>query len=309
MKKKNILLCLIFLVLFSSAVCADNGLPVSFLFLKLPVGAAAAGMGEAYSSIAEGAYAMHWNPACLSENKSKEIMFMRDNYIEDLSHSYIGFAGYFQKISGTIGFDISYIDNGDFDKTYITNGTSYINAGKFSARDYVLGLHYSKNTDKKLKFGASLKYLNSKIDDSTANGVSLNLGWKLSMQSFGNDFDYGFVVQNIGTKIKYDIQKEDLPLTVKFGLNTNILESPNFYLKTAADIVKTKNSDLYFAAGIELMYQKKFALRAGYNGQYDDGEGLSLGCGAQFNFLKFDYAYNIMDDLSDAHRMSINIRF
>ena len=99
MKKKNILLCLIFLVLFSSAVCADNGLPVSFLFLKLPVGAAAAGMGEAYSSIAEGAYAMHWNPACLSENKSKEIMFMRDNYIEDLSHSYIGFAGYFQKIS------------------------------------------------------------------------------------------------------------------------------------------------------------------------------------------------------------------
>ena len=57
-------------------------------FLSIEVGSNAVGMGGAYTSIANDATAMYWNPAGLSFHDTKEVYFNHANWIADISFDY-----------------------------------------------------------------------------------------------------------------------------------------------------------------------------------------------------------------------------
>ena len=59
-------------------------------FLSIEVGSNAVGMGGAYTSIANDATAMYWNPAGLSFHDTKEVYFNHANWIADISFDYFG---------------------------------------------------------------------------------------------------------------------------------------------------------------------------------------------------------------------------
>ena len=61
-------------------------------FLSIGVGAKATGMGGAFTSIADDATAMYWNPAGLGFYNTKEVYFNHSNWIADISFDYFGFT-------------------------------------------------------------------------------------------------------------------------------------------------------------------------------------------------------------------------
>ena len=61
-------------------------------FLSIGAGSAAVSMGGAFTSVANDATAMYWNPAGLGFYKTKEVYFNHANWIADISYDYFGFT-------------------------------------------------------------------------------------------------------------------------------------------------------------------------------------------------------------------------
>jgi len=136
-------------------------------FLNLPVGARASAMGGAYSAISEEASAVYWNPAGLVQIPKLSAIFMRTQYVADISYQYAAYAhrlSYDSVIAGAVFLtDIGAIDRTDIDGT---------NLGTFAPRDQVFTISYSKailelsDKDMDVSLGVSGKYIRSTIVES-----------------------------------------------------------------------------------------------------------------------------------------------
>src|SRR3989338_2738082 len=74
-------------------------------FLNLPIGARAAGMGGAYTAVSEDASAIYWNPAGLVQIPKLSAIFMRAQYLEEISYQYAAYAhrlSYDSVIAGSV---------------------------------------------------------------------------------------------------------------------------------------------------------------------------------------------------------------
>ncbi|MFC2061091.1 OmpA family protein [Elusimicrobiota bacterium] len=102
------------LKIFIAALMIASPLTVSAHFEDIGVGARSIGMASAYTAIAEDAYAMYYNPACLEGVKWKELGMNYEKLylgLSDNSNLGSGYVGYAQelksigklKLGGTIG--------------------------------------------------------------------------------------------------------------------------------------------------------------------------------------------------------------
>ena len=90
MRKLNKYIILFFLI--TSVYAVDKTGTTAAKFLSIGEGSKASGMGGAFTSIANDATAMYWNPAGLSFNNTKEVYFNHANWIADISFDYFGFT-------------------------------------------------------------------------------------------------------------------------------------------------------------------------------------------------------------------------
>ena len=83
-----IIFCTYFFI--GNAYAVDKTGTTAAKFLHMNVGSRAVGMGGAFTSIANDATAMYWNPAGLGFHKVKEVFFNHSNWIADISYDYFG---------------------------------------------------------------------------------------------------------------------------------------------------------------------------------------------------------------------------
>ena len=79
-------------------------------FLKIGVGARAAAMGEAFSAVASDGTSLYWNPAGLTQLKTKEISATYNSWFEEIKQGYLSLT--FLSSRGTMGLGINYVDMG-----------------------------------------------------------------------------------------------------------------------------------------------------------------------------------------------------
>jgi len=279
-------------------------------FLNLPVGARAAAMGGAYSAISEEASAVYWNPAGLVQIPKLSAVFMRSQYLADISYQYAAYAhrlSYDTVIAGSVLMtDIGSITERDL------SGTE---SGSFTPRDQVFTLSYSKailefsDKDIDVSVGVSAKYIKSSIVGS-AKSYAGDVG--IMTYNFG-DIPYRLSVTatNMGGGLKYDKESNPLPLTFKLGGAIN----PFRNILIAADVVfpKQNNPNLLFGAELALTPNEltRLCVRAGLNAQQirDGVGGLSMGVGATLHFFSLDYAFVPMGELGATHRISLTFDF
>ena len=77
--------CLLLCAAARAGFCANNAGTGTASFLKLPVDARSAGMGDAVAAGARGAMALFQNPAGLADS-STEISFSHAMLVEDISY-------------------------------------------------------------------------------------------------------------------------------------------------------------------------------------------------------------------------------
>src|SRR5713226_8824021 len=73
-----------------SAVLAD---PAGFAFLEVPAGARASALGGGYTSLAQGAEAVYWNPAGLEGTHGVELAAAHYEFIQVLRDEQFAIAG------------------------------------------------------------------------------------------------------------------------------------------------------------------------------------------------------------------------
>lgn len=308
MKKSLTLLITFGLILGTvSAGIADPKKTTTAQFLTFDVAARAAGMGGAFAGVADDASALYYNPAGLGDIIDREALATYHSRFSELSDP-VNFL-YLSYVHPTpwasFGGSLTYLSSGDIPGYDVTGkkGTT------FTTRDLAVSFGLGKRVWEDLALGATLKLINSKIeDDSSKPGIAADLGALYEIPIPG--LLLGATIKNLGTGLKYDDgESNDLPLMLKAGLSYSIVKTSEQKLQGALDGNIFKDGD-YISAGLEYWYQRAFALRIGYSSSAPDLDGgLTIGTGFRGANFGLDYTYRSFGDLGDAHQISLLGKF
>lgn len=319
MYKKVLFYSVLFCACAAAAPCAragfsgDDAGTAAAQVLKLGAGARAAGMGDAFTAVADDASAVYWNPGGLAWSKKHSVSLMHAMLVEDISYDWLG---YVQPLgAGTFGAGLQRLSYGSLAGTDATG----LETSGFSPAETAVTLSYGIGSGD-FGFGGSLKYISGKIKRSaSAFAADLGVNYHTSPESGPSmedadysRFSFGFALRNLGGKIKYVSAADPLPLTFKAGA----AYKPEAEWTVAADAELPYDNSLVLGLGGEygrrLEGGLKVSARAGYNTRTKDLGGLSgitLGAGGNYDNISVDYAFIPFGDLGTAHKISLSIDF
>ena len=320
----------LFLVLFPALNLTPYTLNEAFAsgktgaaFLKVGVGARPAGMGGAFTAIANDVTAIHWNPAGLTQLSKREISAMHNEWIGDLRYDFLGYVHPIKSVSSeqlavnreTIGISVVYLSMGEMERRGERRERLSDN---FSAYDFATTLTYSRMVGQKTGLGLNLKFIQQKIEDERAFGVAVDLGTQLKVKS--EKVKVGFVIQNLGPKMRFIKESYSLPLTLSGGAGYDF-GGVTLALDFKHQVIDSKTA---LSLGTEYWPLNIIALRAGYlirlldkaygsDSLEDKGmgefNGLGAGLGLRISGYQLDYSLVPYGDLGQTHRISFSAKF
>jgi len=272
-------------------------------FLKVGVGARELAMGSAASALTEGANSVNWNPGRLAALTKKNLTASYNALFIDESQGFIGYASPLSSNMGVIGVGVNYLTVSNIEKRA---GDTEDPDSKFSNNNTAVNLSYARAEVRPgLDLGASLKYIQQKLDTRNDKAIAVDVG---SVYKVNSDWTAGFSVRNLGSSIGPD----KLPLTLKGGAATRLL---NGKMTAAADLDWLAYDERFYVdLGAQYALNGYLDFRAGYQiGRSQDKlgglTGLSAGMGLKLERFNLDYAYVPFGDLGDTHRMTIGFNF
>lgn len=308
-------------------------------FLNIDVGARAVSMGGAFTTLANDASAVYWNPAGLARMDRPEAMFNHTQWLADIRFNFAALVIPMQQM-GTIGLSATFLT---MDEMEVTTTSSPMGNGElFSAGSYAFALSYAHTLTDRFSIGGSVKYVRENIYHCSANGFALDVGTLFETQF--NGLMIGMSISNYGTKMRmsgldllvpadYDPSIEgnndalnayfqtdgfDMPLMFRVGLGMDVLKGAgNSNLFLAVDALHPNDDVESLNVGAEYLFNNMVALRAGYRslfGSDDSEEGLTLGGGVNYRVVGFteirlSYAYQDFGILNNVQRVSVGLAF
>jgi hypothetical protein len=285
----------------TSIASDDKG--VSADFLNIGVGAREAGMGEAYTSLAEGPSAIFWNPAGLAFGENIQFSFSHFEWMQDISYDFFAAAYPLSDRIG-IGAGVQYLDYGKIDGyDGNDNPTGEIGGTYDLAATASLGYRISDH----LSFGLSGKYIMISLADIGASAMAADIAIRYS----DSKLMVGISAANLGGNLKFEIDENRLPANIRLGMAIMSLGG-------RATISTEIKKELYGAAslknGLEYNFDKRYFLRTGYGFSSENSagfdNGLTLGVGAILGPSQIDYSFTPYSRFSSEtiHRFSIGLR-
>lgn len=300
--KIRIIIILLTLICAVNFIFADNsgGSTAGNVLLVIPYSSVNASGNSGVGLANAGWQFIGVNPAHISFIEKKTAGFAHNKYIESTSQQGFTYATKIKKLK--VAGTITYFDYGDIRRT-----TYSVPSGNtdFSANDYIFSLFVQGPENKIFHSGVALKYLKEKIDNYSASAAALDAGIIYTQPE--NPFSAGLTIQNVGTKLKFESQKEDLPLLVKIGAAYKIFGD----IVTAHidwQKIKGKNSDIQIGAEANIM--KYCSLRVGYDSANDASKGITMGFDLNLqNGLELNYSYIPYNDFDNSHKFTVSYSF
>ncbi|TET11110.1 PorV/PorQ family protein [Candidatus Aerophobetes bacterium] len=279
------------LILAPDLICYANGPGTTTAnFLKIGLGARAVAMGEAFTALASDGTSLYWNPAGLTQLKTKEFSAAYNSWFEEIKQGYLSLI--FPTLRGTMGLGTNYVDMGKLEGRDVEGNPT----GDFTASDTHIFFGYARKF-KKSSWGLTVGWLQDTIKDDKKNTFLANIGF---LYPLSERFILGGVAQNIGGKLGSD----PLPLNFKVGAAFKFKA-----LTLAVDVVKPQDNEIYYCLGAEWWLRNALALRVGYKTNQDIGKGITAGIGLKMGKTSIDYGYVPYGDLGNTHRISLGMKF
>ncbi|MEW5995270.1 MAG: PorV/PorQ family protein, partial [Candidatus Zixiibacteriota bacterium] len=261
------------------------------------VGARALGMGGAFTSLADDAAAVFYNPAGLATVEYQEVSFMHMTLLEESSFN---FAGLVYPHPWLGGFGAAWLRLGTDD---IIRRSDFLDMGRF---DYVTSqflLSYGRVVNDDASIGLSFKVMHQSLADFSDYGIGLDLGGRARLY---RDLYCGLLIRDlIPPRLDLDGASESIPQSVVGGLSWHRFSvSERLTVTPILEVEKIEDRSVKLHAGVEGVLDGAYALRVGY-----DRDNLSFGTGLTRRGFKIDYAYKIMDVIDDSHRISFSYFF
>jgi len=273
--------------------------------LKIPVGARAISMGEAFTALADDSSALYWNPAGMSMLRQKEVSFMGSQLIEGVNYEQMAFVA--PGDSYAFGTNLSYLGYGTI--TGYDNTGSDIPTGNVSAYAYNLNGGISRLITDSLSLGVSGGLLHESLADVSANTFAVNAGalYTLPTHAWDGLYRAGLAVRNLGPGLEFISERDPLPREIALGASAQGIHK--LPLNLTADVGIPNDNSTYLSLGSEYWFRDMFAVRLGYAGSNNEGKGLRVGFGLKYGSLLFDYAYAGFGDFGATNRLSLSLRF
>ena len=281
-------------------------------FLEIGFGSKGIAMGDAVVSNVNDLSSIYWNPAGLSLMEKSQVIFEVHPWIVDINLGMAAVGINIQDI-GTIAVGITYADYGEMDVTTLERqeGTGE----KFSAQDFAASFSYARRLAEWFSFGASFKYISSKIWEVNASAIAVDLGVMINTEFFSvtgersDGLQIGMSISNYGTRMQYDgmnllnpidilpnengnyssvegafkLREWELPLLFRVGMTFTPLITENTKLRIAIDALHPNNNSESLNVGASYLWDidtfGELNLFAGYKGIFmiNSEYGISFG--------------------------------
>ncbi|MDE2141046.1 MAG: PorV/PorQ family protein [Elusimicrobia bacterium] len=272
-------------------------------FLTIGAGARYLGVGGTGTALANDASALYWNPAGLAGLEKREVTASHAELSQSVRHDFLAYAQPTEL--GTFAAGATYLSQSALEGRDAQGHPT----GGFQASDAALSLGYGRKTEW-ADLGATAKYIQSHIGSAQAETVALDLGARKAL----GPVVLGAALRNAGPGMKYDNQRNDLPLRLAFGA-AYAFAGGHALAAEWTNGPRGAGNDAGF--GGEYQAIKGVFLRAGYTTQtattggsgFDAARGLTLGIGLRSARWTIDYAAVPMGELGSTHRFTLGARW
>lgn len=269
-------------------------------FLELPVGARPAGLGGAYSALAEDAYAPVWNPAGLAFLQKAEVSGMHNEYVESTAYEFGSLAYPLAQRRG-VGLSIQYFRPGTINGLD-QNGTPIGDIGG-SFASYSASI--AQGFGERFALGVTGSWIRASIDDTSAQALAGTVG---ALYRPNNQWRWAAVIANAGQKLKFISTSDSLPLTYRVGGAYHPHRSWTFALEGSE-----LNEVLSGHVGLEYETAAGFAVRTGFNSERTRAlstlAGMSFGLNMAIWGQDLSYTWIPLSDIGSSHLISLIYRF
>ena len=288
---------LMLLVLAAPQLGAQNG----GLFLLVPFGARAVGLGEAVvADSALGTEAMWWNAAALARLPKREVAIHHSQTV--IATSDMVTYAVPSRVLGTLAASAYLVNYGDQQATDAQTGTPL---GTITNRNYQLALSYATPLGRRFNAGLTYKFVMLRFQCTGICGNVPVISGSTSALDVGAQYvlpvsfpvTLGASVRNVGPALQVrDAEQADpLPRLVQVGARARVpvqaLTEAKATLDVSADVVSAAAlGGRALGLGAALGYREQAFLRIGYKAQQGQGRGPSVGLGIQRGNIGIDIA-------------------
>ncbi len=278
------------------------------LFLLVPVGARAIGMGQAMAAAQPGSEAVWWNPAGLARIEEPEAAIHH-------SQTFVATGDALSIVvpSERLGVLTASVNILDFGTQQITDPVTGEPFGDVTIRNIVYAATYATTIGSRINAGVSYKLVQFRFDcnpscgdiKSVASTSALDAGAQYDMHGVV-PVTLGVVLRNFGPRlqVKDEEQADDLPTRVQIGVRYE-LPSLEAYLQdtrvfVAGDVIDgVAFNEPAASIGTDIVWNDRIHVRGGYLFENSAAAGASLGFGLVLEDLVLDIA-RIFEDFSSS---------
>ncbi len=283
-------------------------------FLKIEVGARAAGMGNAFVAVADDASAVFWNAAGIARidpNKS-ELSLNHANWIADLNFDQVGYVFHVKRIPGAFSVHARALSMNPMVETTAYQPDPVEGTGRtFDAGMMTAGLTYARSFTDKFSAGFTANFVHEGLAEFNQQTYAFDIGTLYDVGVAG--MKIGMTISNIGSQVKFIDRDARIPALFRVGSSLNLLQSADQRLVGSLEFSHPPDNAERLNVGAEYSFKNFAHVRGGYNINYD-AEGIAGGVGFHFPVsvageADLDYAYTDMQDLGGVHRFSLTFEF
>ncbi|CAM1373843.1 type IX secretion system outer membrane channel protein PorV [Tenacibaculum xiamenense] len=349
MRKLTTLLLL--LLGFSLTTKAQQGITTATPFLLITSDARAGGMGDIGVATSSDAFSIFHNASKTAFNENEiSIGINYTPWLRNLTDDiFAGNLSYVQRFkeNAAFGVDLKYFSLGRIDLTDNSGNPT----GSISPNELAITGTYSMKLSETFSMGVGLKYINSNLDVSNnldavnSFAVDISAYYRSEEENYGSfngRYRLGINIANIGPKVEYTPGDPNfIPTNLKLGggfdfilddynllgLNVEFTKllvpsSPNstrswfegMFTSLGDRSFSEELQEVTWALGAEYLYNKAFAVRAGYfheSEQKGQRQYFTMGAGFKARAFSLDLSYlmntsNVNNPLENTLRFSLS---
>jgi len=298
-----------------------------FQFLKIPVDARSAAMGETVVANAFDASALFWNPALASQTDGIQLGLSHTAYFADVNVEYAALSVPLSRLGLTLGASIQALSSGDMEVT--TEFQPFGTGETFRFTDLALGATLSQALTDLFSYGITAKYLRESVAGLTTTSVVFDLGVFYRIGTTGAQL--GVAIRNFGLDgipegtltrtvigddnpvVEDDFETFTPPTTFLLGATYRLFRNDQRNdLLISGQLNNPNDNAESLNLGVEYTWHTLLVLRAGYRFGVDEYTVPSLGLGLILPDVlaldaRFDYGFSHLDRLGTVHRVGLNL--